>query len=396
MSLAIIRRTRGSLLFRRNPRKLGDHAQVALDCATNAALGTSRLPTPRRRESPPAATTRSRSGESRARSARPEGRGSGRPPTTRNIQGEQAKASNSERGPGLLDCYAQILVPVGRRPYHRQTRDCGGLAPKGFPPLLVLALKASKEARAKTHHGEVRELIRQMAKENHWGAPRIHGELLMMGFDVSERTVSRYLRQLHRRPEARQSWRTFLANHREVIAAMDFFTVATASFRVIYVWFVIEHGRRRVVHFNVTEHPCAAWVIQQLREAFPYDTAPRYLVFDRDSIFSAEVVGAVKTLGTKPTRTAYKSLWQNGTAERWVGCARQELLNHVVVLNEAHLRRLLREYVSYYHEDRTHCGLEKETPARRVVSPKPSATAQAVSLARIGGLQHRYEWREAA
>lgn len=137
--------------------------------------------------------------------------------------------------------------------------------------------------------GEVRELIRRMAAENQWRAPRIHGELLRLGFNVSERTVPRYLRGLPSRPESRQNWRTFIKNHREVIAAMDFFTVPTASFRLLYVLFVIQHGRRDIVHWNITEHPSAQWVTQQLREAFPYNSASRYLVFDRDAIFSAEV-----------------------------------------------------------------------------------------------------------
>jgi transposase InsO family protein len=172
-----------------------------------------------------------------------------------------------------------------------------------------------------------------MATENGWGAPRIDGELRMLGFDVSERTVSRYLRGLRRRPKARQNWLTFLHNHREVIAAMDLFVVCTATFRLLYVLFVIRHGRREIVHFNVTDHPTAAWVVQQIREAFPFDTAPKYLIFDRDSTFSAQVVGAVKAVGATPTRTAYRAPWQNGTAERWIGCARAELLDHVVVLD---------------------------------------------------------------
>lgn len=243
---------------------------------------------------------------------------------------------------------------------------------------------------------EIRGLIRKMATDNGWGAPRIHGELRMLGFDVSERTVSRYLRPLRRRPEARQNWLTFLRNHREVIAAMDFFVVVTMGFRLLYVLFVIRHGRREIVHFNVTEHPTAAWVVQQIREAFPYDTAPKYFIFDRDSIFSAEVVGAVKAVGAKPTRTSYRSPWQNGTAERWVGCCRQELLDRVIVLDEAHLRRLLREYVAYHHDDRTHLGLAKDTPAGRVGAPRPSATAKVIGLRRCGGLHHRYVWRDAA
>jgi transposase InsO family protein len=235
-----------------------------------------------------------------------------------------------------------------------------------------------------------------MATENGWGAPRVHGELAMLGPDVSERTVSRYLRGLRRRPDARQSWLTFLRNHREAIAAMDLFFVCTATFRLLYVLFVIRRGRREIVHVNVTEHPTAAWVIQQLREAFPYDTAPKYFILDRDSTFSAEVVGGVKAIGARPTRTSYRSPWQNGTAERWIGCARAELLDRVIVLDEAHLRRLLREYVAYHHEDRTHCGLGKETPTERVVEPRPSAPAKAIGLRRCGGLHHRYVWRNAA
>jgi putative transposase len=243
---------------------------------------------------------------------------------------------------------------------------------------------------------EARHLIRRMAVENRWGAPRIHGELLMLGFDVSERSVSRYLRSLRRRPEARQGWRTFLRNHREAIAAMDFFTVGTVSFRVLYVWFAIRHGRREVVHFNVTEHPSETWVVQQLREAFPYETAVRHLIFDRDSTFSARVVRTVKTMGVVPARTSYRSPWQNGVAERFVGNVRGELLDHVIVLDEQHLRRLLREYVQYYLQDRTHCSLAKETPARRSMQPRPSATAEVFALPRVGGLHHRYEWRDAA
>ncbi len=235
-----------------------------------------------------------------------------------------------------------------------------------------------------------------MMAQDGWGAPRIHAELTKLGFLVSEMTVSRYLPRRPAEPDQVKRWIAFLRNHKDDIAAMDLFTVPTASLRLLYGFFVIEHGRRHILHFNATVHPTAAWVIQQLREAFPYDTAPRYLIFDRDATFSTAVVDFIKAMGTKPHRTSYRSPWQNGTAERWIGSCRRELLEHVVVLGERHLVRLVRAYISYYHEDRCHLGLNKDTPNVRAVTQRPSPTAKVVALPRVGGLHHRYEWREAA
>jgi transposase InsO family protein len=164
----------------------------------------------------------------------------------------------------------------------------------------------------------------------------------------------------------------------------------------LYCFFVIEHGRRRVLHFNVTRHPSADWVLQQLREAFPEAAPYRYAILDRDSIFDADVVAFLKATGLKPKRTSVQAPWQNGTAERWIGSCRREILDHLIALNEDHLRRLIREYVRYYHQDRTHDSLSKDTPNRRPVEPKPAAKASVISLPRLGGLQHRYAWRHAA
>jgi transposase InsO family protein len=246
---------------------------------------------------------------------------------------------------------------------------------------------------------QLRDLIRRMASENGWGAPRIHGELTKLGFKISERSVSRYLRAIRPRPERRQGWLTFLRNHREVIVAMDFFTVPTATFRLLYVWFAIRHGRREIVHWSVTEHPTAPWVIQQLREAFPFDAAASgssYVVFDRDAIFSTEVVSTIVSMGIDPTRTSYQSPWQNGVAERFVGSVRRELLDHVIIVDDRHLRRLLGEYMAYYLEDRTHLGLGKDAPLARHVEPRPAGSASIRGRARVGGLHHRYSWRAAA
>ncbi len=195
---------------------------------------------------------------------------------------------------------------------------------------------------------QLRELITRMVAENRWGAPRIHGELLKLGFRVSERTVSRYMRVCRPRKPPGTSWKTFLDNHREVLAAIDFFTVPTVTFRLLYVLFVVQHRRCKVLQLNVTVHPTSAWVRQQLRAAFPFDEPPRYLLMDRDSIFSAEVAQTLRALQVCPLRTSFQSPWQNGVAERWVGTCRRELLDHVIVLNAEHLRRLLSEFLDYY------------------------------------------------
>ena len=177
---------------------------------------------------------------------------------------------------------------------------------------------------------------------------------------------------------------------------MDFFTVPTATFRVLYSFFVISHGRRKILHFNVTEHPTGSWIVQQLREAFPEDRAPQYLILDRDGKFNGEVATMLEYLGSELIRTAYRSPWQNGVAERWVGSSRRELLDHVIVLSESHLRRLLRDYLEYYHDDRIHDALKKETPTPRVVEPRPRGSAKVVGMPRVGGLHHRYHWQTAA
>ena len=238
---------------------------------------------------------------------------------------------------------------------------------------------------------ELRELIFRKVTENRtWGAPRIHGELKMLGFDLSERTVLRWMRRAPRKPVPAKRWSTFLSNHREAIAAMDFFTVPTLTFGVLHCFFIIAHDRRRVLHFNVTRHPSCAWISQQLRETFPYDEVPTYLIFDRAANFNEEVVSTMKSFGIQSKWTSFRSPWQNGVAERWVGNCRRDLLDHVIVLNERHLKRLMTEYVRYYHEDRTHLALEKRTPAGRVAAADTHATCEVLAMPRVGGLHHRY------
>ena len=171
---------------------------------------------------------------------------------------------------------------------------------------------------------------------------------------------------------------------------MDFFTVPTLTFGVLYCFFVIGHDRRRILRCNVTRHPSALWIVQQLREAWPYASAHRFLLFDHDSKFGKEVTSSAKAMGSEPVRTAFRSPWQNGVAERWVGSCRRDLLDHVIIMNEKHLKRLLSEYVRYYHEDRTHLGLAKDTPESRPVTSLTALRNPIYFFPRLCGLHHRY------
>jgi putative transposase len=183
----------------------------------------------------------------------------------------------------------------------------------GFRLYWSLISKARKRVGRKKLSTDVRELIFRMVAENPtWGAPRIHGELLLLGFDLSERTISRWMKRAPRDPQPAQRWRAFLANHREAIAAMDFFTVPTITFGVLYCFFVISHDRRRILHFNITKHPTSSWIIQQLREAFPFGAAPRFLIHDRDAKYGTEVPAAIRSLKINAVRTSFESPWQKG------------------------------------------------------------------------------------
>jgi putative transposase len=243
---------------------------------------------------------------------------------------------------------------------------------------------------------ERRALIRRLVQENpFWGAPRVHGELLKLGFRLSERSVQRWMPKRSSDPKRAQNWRAFLENHREVIAAMDFLVVPTWNFGRLYVLVILQHGRRVIAHINATRNPTAAWVKQQLREAFPYGEIPKYLLFDNDTTFGA-VKDFVATMGIIPKQTSFHSPWQNGTCERVIGTLRRDLLDHAIVLDESHLRRLLRTYLHYYHSDRTHLGLDKDSPSGRLVDSRTDASSQVMALPRCGGLHHRYVWEHAA
>jgi transposase InsO family protein len=234
---------------------------------------------------------------------------------------------------------------------------------------------------------EVRTLIRTMSAANPlWGAPRIHGELLKLGFTVSQTTVATYM--VRRSPRPSQTWRTFLINHAHQLIAADFFVVPTATCRLLFVLVLLSHDRRRVVHCAVTEHPTAAWTVQQCRDAFPGNEVPRYLLRDRDHAFDH-----VNTIGTQEVLTAPGSPWQNAYVERFIGSVRRECLDHVIVLTAAGLRRVLHEYVAYYSHTRTHLGLEKDAPLPRPVTPLTAG--RVIAIPQVGGLHHRYERRAA-
>jgi putative transposase len=239
---------------------------------------------------------------------------------------------------------------------------------------------------------DIRDLIRTMSRENPlWGAPRIHSELRKLGINVGETSVSKYMIRGRRPPS--QTWRTFLDNHVKSLVSVDFFTVPTIRFQILYVFLVLAHDRRRILHFAVTAHPTAEWTAHQLREAFPGDTAPRYLLRDRDRIFGKEFVDQVKAMGVKQVLSAPRSPWQRAYIERVIGTIRRECLDHVIVFNRTSLSRHLNRFLEYYHRSRCHLSLEKDPPEPRPVQ-RPEA-GRIVSIPQVGGLHHRYERRAA-
>jgi transposase InsO family protein len=236
---------------------------------------------------------------------------------------------------------------------------------------------------------EIRDLIRQMSSANPlWGAPRIHGELLKLGIEISQATVAKYTVRRRGTPPS-QNWRTFLRNHAEGIAAIDMFVVASASFRLLYVMIILAHDRRKIVRTAVTEHPTAAWLSRQVTEAFPWNTAPRYLVRDRDSSYGAYFSNRVQAMDIAEVITAPRSPWQNAYVERVIGSIRRECLDHIVIFNERHLCRVLSSYVDYYQRTRTHLSLDKDCPDSRLIQPR--RVGRVVAIPQVGGLHHRYE-----
>jgi transposase InsO family protein len=235
---------------------------------------------------------------------------------------------------------------------------------------------------------EIRALIRQMSSANPlWGAPRVHDELLKLGIEISQTTVAKYM--VRRRGAPSPSWRSFLRNQAAGIAAIDMFVVAAASFRLFYVMIILAHDRRKIVRFDVTPHRTAAFLSRQVTEAFPWDTAPRYLLRDRDATYGAQFRGRVDAMGITEVVTAPRSPWQNAYVERVIGSIRRECLDHVVIFNARHLRRVLSTYIDYYHQARTHLSLDKDCPDPRPVMPP--RIGRVIAFPQVNGLHHRYE-----
>jgi transposase InsO family protein len=232
---------------------------------------------------------------------------------------------------------------------------------------------------------ELRALIRQMSTENQlWGAPRIHGELLKLGFEIAQSSVAKYM--VKRRSPPSQGWRTFLHNHAPDIAAMDLFVVPTIGFDLLYAFVIVRLDRRDLVWINVTANPTAEWLARQITEAFPWDEAPHYLIRDRARIYGSVVARRLRAMGIRDKPTAPASPWQNGFAERLIGSIRRECVDYIIILGEAHLRRILKSYARYYNETRTHLALGKDAPVSRPVQ----RTGVISSCAILGGLHHHY------
>jgi transposase InsO family protein len=231
----------------------------------------------------------------------------------------------------------------------------------------------------------LRDLIQRMSRENpRWGASRIHGELLMLGFEVAQSTVSKYIVRPSRPPS--QSWKTFLQNHAEAIAAIDMCVVPTATFDLLVAFLVVGHGRRQLLWFEVTRHPTAEWLARQITEAFPWVSAPTYLVRDNDGAYGHDFTSRVRAMGIRDRPISPQSPWQNGYAERLIGTLRRECLDQMVIFGEAHLRRILSAYAPYYNQARTHLALQKDAPLHRAVL----RSGAIVAIPILAGLHHQY------
>ena len=232
---------------------------------------------------------------------------------------------------------------------------------------------------------ELRALIRQMSTENQlWGAPRIHGEMLKLGFSVAQSSVVKYMVKRRRPPS--QQWKTFQRNHAPDIAAMDLLVVPTVGFKLLYGFVIVRISRRDLVWINVTTNPTAEWIARQITKAFPWDGAPRYMIRDRDRIYGAIVTRRLRAMGIRDKPIAPASPWQNGFAERLIGSIRRECVDHIIIRGEAHLRQVLKSYANYYNRFRTHRSLNKDAPVSRSVQRTGVIRSRAI----LGGLHHHY------
>ena len=253
---------------------------------------------------------------------------------------------------------------------------------------LFWRLKSRKKPGRPKIEAEIRQLIRNMSRENpKCGVPHIKSELALLGYNVAESTVAKYIFKHPKTPS--QTWRTFLKNHASDIVACDFLTAYTVTFRIYYVFVMLRHSDRKIVHFNVTQNPTMEWTFQQVREAFPFGKTPRYLLHDNGSVFSQKFCHRLKSLGIESVRTAYRSPWQSPYVERANGTLRRECLDHLIIFNERHLRRILSEFIDdYYTTTRPHLSLNRNSPIPRETDP-PS-NGRIVSTPILGGLHHRY------
>jgi transposase InsO family protein len=307
-------------------------------------------------------------------------------PAACHSESQEAKAKVEEDGSNLLGSSLQTLGWLAFGVDDRPAGDNPPLASAGFR--LFWRWKSRGRVGRPKIDIQIRQLIRQLSKNNpSWGVPRIKSELALLGYDIAESTVAKYMVK-HPKPPS-QTWRTFLKNHTADIVACDFFTAYTVTFRVYSVFVMLRHIDRQIVHFNVTTNPTTAWAVQQVREAFPFDSAPRYLLHDNGSVFSKRFQNTLKSIGIESVRTAYRSPWQNPYVERVQGTLRREALDHLIILNERHLRRVLSVFIeTYYNRVRPHLSLNRNSPLPRKIDPPPNG--KIVSTPILGGLHHRY------